>query len=118
MYQEHILEHYGSPYHRGACLEPTHVGHAVSDVCGDEVHLELRCAEHRVVDIWWTGEGCCFSQGAASMLVQHFQGRTLEDVEAFNEGDMIQLFGVEDLGQRRSCVLTAFTALKNLEKPG
>jgi nitrogen fixation NifU-like protein len=85
-------------------------------VCGDEVHIELHVSSWGIIGrFYWTGEGCCFSQAAASMLAEHFQYLGLDDVEAFTEEDMFKLFAAGVPTARRGCVLTAFHALKHLE---
>ncbi len=116
-YEDHVLEHYAEPFHHGE--NPcgyTHRGAHRSDVCGDEVHIELHVSSWGIISrFYWTGEGCCFSQAAASMLAEYFEHRTLEEVEAFTKEDMLNLFAADVSRARLGCVLTAFHALKHLE---
>lgn len=116
-YEYHVLKHYDEPYHKGenpcGC---THRGAHRSTVCGDEVHIELHVSSWGIISrFYWTGEGCCFSQAAASMLAKHFEHLALEEVKAFTEVDMLNLFAAEVSPVRKGCVLTAFCALKHLE---
>lgn len=117
-YEDHVLQHYSEPFHYGE--NPcgfTHRGDYVGDVCGDEVTVELHVSAWGIISrFFWTGDGCCFSQAAASMLAEYFEHRELEDVEEFTEGDMLRLFAAEVPNARRGCVLTAYHALKQLEK--
>lgn len=117
-YEDHVLKHYANPYHHGE--NPcgfTHVSEYVGDVCGDEVRIELYVSSWGIISrFYWTGEGCCFSQAAASMLAEHFEHQSLDFVAKFTEGDMIKLFVAEVPEPRRGCVLTAFHALKKLEQ--
>jgi len=116
-YEEHVLKHYGEPYHQGE--NPcgfTHVGQHVGDICGDAIRVELHVSAWGIISrFYWTGEGCCFSQAAASMLAEHFEHRELAEIETFTAEDMFKLFAAEIPVNRKSCVLTAFQALKNLE---
>ena len=118
MYEEHVLSHYGEPYHKGAIPPgdlPAHAAGDRSDICGDEVHYEVRIGpDGRIQDIYWTGDGCCFSQAAASMLAKHFDGKTIDDVQTFTEGDMLKLFRAECSAQRKGCVLVSLNALKQI----
>jgi nitrogen fixation NifU-like protein len=117
MYEDRVLEHYANPFHQGE--NPcgyTHRGAHRGDACGDEVHLELFVSSWGIISrFYWTGEGCCFSQAAASMLARRFELVDLGDVEDFTEEDMFNLFAAEVPSARKGCVLTAFHALKHLE---
>ena len=116
-YEDRVLQHYANPFHEGE--NPcgyTHSASYESDACGDEIRVELHVSAWGIISrFYWTGEGCCFSQAAASMLAGHFEHKELEAVEQFTEEDMIKLFAVEIPDPRLGCVLTAFHALKNLE---
>lgn len=116
-YEEHVLKHYAKPYHRGenpcGC---THHGTHQGDACGDEIHVELHISAWDIISqFYWTGEGCCFSQAAASMLAEYFERRGLKEVEAFTKEEMLKMFAAEVPSARIDCVLTAFHALKHLE---
>ena len=116
-YEDYVLKHYAEPYHCGenpcGC---THRGAHRSELCGDEIHIELHVSSWGIISrFYWTGEGCCFSQAAASMLAKHFEHRALEEVEAFTEEDMLKMFAADVSQARLGCVLTAFHALKHLE---
>jgi nitrogen fixation NifU-like protein len=117
MYEEHVLSHYQDPYHKATSpIGPTHTLNSVGDVCGDEVTIELRLDDDRIAEIWWTGEGCCFSQAAASMVCEHFHGKMLDDVRHFDQDDMMDLFRAEVSNSRLGCVLVAYNALKEILK--
>jgi nitrogen fixation NifU-like protein len=115
-YEQHVLQHYGDPYHKGdSPVPPTHTLSSASDVCGDEVTFKLRITDGHITDIWWTGDGCCFSQAAASMVAEQFDGKTIRDVRAFTTDDMLSLFQANVSTSRLGCVLVAFNALRQLE---
>ena len=42
IYQEHIMDHYEDPYHRGSCPDPTHAHEDDNPLCGDVISVELR----------------------------------------------------------------------------
>ncbi len=66
IYQERILEHYESPYHKGKCSECTHCHEDKNPLCGDVVRMELRIIDGgKIREIYFDGEGCCISQAAA-----------------------------------------------------
>lgn len=138
--EERVIEHYSKPYHRhippkangfyrlfrgrgrGRSDGPLgRGGKAKNELCGDWIHCWVRVTsddEHyRIVGIWWEGGGCCFSQAAASMLAEHVEARRTEEVRAFTQDDMLDLFQVNIDPERTQCVMVAFHALQNaLEK--
>ena len=106
IYQEHILEHYEEPYHRGHCPRATHAHEDDNPLCGDYVRVELHIDPQGVIrDAYFTGQGCCISQAAASMLMEHIEGKTVQQVEQFRAQDMLELFGVRLTPNRQKCCL-------------
>ncbi len=120
MYEDHVLEHYKKPYHKGplpAGPLPVYIGKSVSDVCGDRVEIQACIANGVIDDICWQGDGCCFSQAAASMLMQYLDQKTIAEIKQFTENDMFALFKAECPKIRRGCVLVAYHALQNVLYP-
>ena len=75
LYQEHILDHYEDPYHRGHCQHCTHAHEDDNPLCGDVVRMELELLDNgQIKNVYFDGDGCCISQAAASMLVEKFDG--------------------------------------------
>jgi NifU-like protein involved in Fe-S cluster formation len=124
--EERVIEHYSKPYHRHIPPKANgfyHLlrGKASNKLCGDWIHCWVRVTsddeQYRVVGVWWEGGGCCFSQAAASMLAEHVEARRTEEVRAFTQDDMLDLFRADIDPERTQCVMVAFHALQNaLEK--
>ena len=113
IYQEHILEHYEEPYHRGHCPRATHAHEDDNPLCGDFIHVELHIDPQGVVrEAYFDGEGCCISQAAASMLMEAVEGKTVEEVEQFRAEDMLRLFGVRLTPNRQRCCLLSWKVLQ------
>ena len=113
IYQEHILDHYESPYHRGHCPDPTHVDEGDNPLCGDVVRIELRVDDEGIVrEAWFDGDGCCISQSAASMLVESVEGKPVDQVRRFSAEDMLNLFGVRLTPNRQKCCLLSWRVLQ------
>lgn len=113
IYQEHILDHYEDPYHRGHCPGVTHVHEDDNPLCGDVVRIELRVSpEGRIEDAWFDGDGCCISQAAASMLVEKVAGRTVDEVRNFSAQDMLDLFQARLTPNRQKCCLLSWRVLQ------
>ena len=78
VYQEHILDHYEDPYHRGSCDGATHENEDDNPLCGDVIRVQLQIDdERRVRAAWFDGDGCCISQASASMLMEKIEGKRL-----------------------------------------
>jgi nitrogen fixation NifU-like protein len=114
LYQEHILDHYEDPYHRGHVAGATHAHEDDNPLCGDVVRIELALKPDGKIDqIYFDGDGCCISQAAASMLVEHFDQHTLEEVKSFSAEDMLKLFGAKLTPNRQKCCLLSWRVLQS-----
>ncbi len=114
IYQERILDHYEDPYHRGHCDRATHQHHGKNPLCGDVIQIELALGDEGAIDeIYFEGEGCRISQSAASILAEHFDNKTVEEVKAFSARDMLALFGPRLSVLRQKCCLLSWQVLQS-----
>jgi nitrogen fixation NifU-like protein len=114
LYQDHILDHYESPYHRGHCARCTHAHQDDNPLCGDVVRMELQIDEQGTLrEVFFDGDGCCISQAAASMIAEKFEGSTVEEVKKFTANDMLDLFGVRLTPNRQKCCLLPWRVLQS-----
>ncbi len=112
-YRERILDHYQHPRHWGHLMAPDRVGEAENPLCGDRVRVELRLnGAGTVAEAAFTGEGCVIALAAASMLMEHIQGRPLEELRRLGETDVVQWLGMDLRPARRACARVALEALK------
>ena len=113
LYQEHILDHYESPHHRGHCEHMTHADEGDNPLCGDIIRIELRVdSDGRVAEAWFSGDGCCISQAAASMLVEAVEGKPVDEVKQLTAEDMLRLFGARLTPNRQKCCLLSWRVLQ------
>ena len=108
---ERLLDQLDRPYHRGRLPEPTQAVEIANPICGDQVRLEVCIADGRVSEAWFTGQGCVISQASASLLTQHVEGKSLDELRAFQEPDMLRLVGVRLTPNRQRCALLSWSAL-------
>jgi nitrogen fixation NifU-like protein len=114
IYQEHILDHFEDPYHRGRCEHCTHRHEDDNPLCGDVVGIELNIDEGgNFREIYFDGDGCCISQAAASMLVEKFDGKSVGDLKRFTAEEMLDLFGVKLTPNRQKCCLLPWRVLQS-----
>lgn len=113
IYEEHVLDHYEDPYHRGPLARATHAHEANNPLCGDVVHIDLRLSdEGRVEEAWFEGKGCVISQASASMLMEQIEGKTLDELNRFSAQDMLELFGPKLTPNRQKCCLLSWRVLQ------
>ncbi|MGD0653605.1 MAG: iron-sulfur cluster assembly scaffold protein [Thermoguttaceae bacterium] len=113
LYQEHILDHYEDPFHRGNCPKCTHAHEDDNPLCGDVIRMELQIdGKGTMKEVYFNGDGCCISQAAASMLVEKFNGRHVDEVKKFTANDMLQLFGARLTPNRQKCCLLSWRVLQ------
>jgi nitrogen fixation protein NifU and related proteins len=115
LYDDHILDHYESPYHRGHLDSPTIAHEDENPLCGDQVHLELLVDQNdRIKEAWFDGHGCAISQAAASILTKEIEGKTLDELREFQAKEMLDLLKVRLTASRQKCGLLSFKILKTM----
>ncbi|MDH3719635.1 MAG: iron-sulfur cluster assembly scaffold protein [Planctomycetota bacterium] len=114
IYQEHILDHYEDPFHRGQLDHPTHRHEDDNPLCGDVIAVELVIDDDGTIrQAYFDGDGCCISQASASMLMERFDGKTIDEVKQFSAEDMLQLFGAKLTPNRQKCCLLSWKVLQS-----
>jgi nitrogen fixation NifU-like protein len=114
LYDDHILDHYESPYHKGR-LEAASCSHSDRNpICGDQVTLQLRFEGDKVAECYFDGKGCAISQAAASILCEAVEGKSLSELQTLQAKDMLSLLKVPLTASRQKCGLLAFKVLKTL----
>ncbi len=113
IYQEHILDHYEDPYHRGHCQQATHSHEDDNPLCGDVIRVELQIGQDgRITSAWFNGDGCCISQASASMLMEKIEGKTVDEIKQFSAPDMLNLFGARLTPNRQKCCLLSWRVVQ------
>ncbi len=114
LYQEHVLDHYEDPFHRGKLGGATHVHEDKNPLCGDVIKIELQLnGEGKIEDLYFTGEGCVISQASASMLLERMYGKTIEELKQFSASDMLELYGPRLTPNRQKCCLLSWKVLQS-----
>jgi nitrogen fixation protein NifU and related proteins len=115
IYDDHILDHFECPYHRGHLDRPTCSHSDRNPICGDQVTVELLVDENdRVKQAYFDGKGCAISQAAASILCEAIEGKSLDELRDFQAKDMLDLLKVQLTASRQKCGLLGFKVLKTM----
>lgn len=113
IYQEHILDHYEDPFHRGRLAGCTHSHEEKNPLCGDVIRVDLKLGEDgKIEDCYFSGDGCVISQASASMLLEELYGKTLDDLKEFSAEDMLKLYGARLTPNRQKCCLLGWRAIQ------
>jgi nitrogen fixation protein NifU and related proteins len=114
LYQEHILDHYEDPFHRGHLPAATHAHEDNNPLCGDVVRIELALDDAgHISDAYFTGQGCVISQASASMLLEEMVGKSVDDIKHFSAEDMLKLYGARLTPNRQKCCLLSWKVLQS-----
>ena len=109
MYRQQILDHYKNPRNYGEIEEPTftHVGE--NPMCGDTIEMDvvLDDDEETIEGVAFRGDGCAISQASASMLSEKLAGMPVEDLQAMDRDDIVDMLGVEISAMRVKCAVLA-----------
>lgn len=112
LYAEEILDHYKHPRHFGHLEHPTLTYHDSNPFCGDEITLELKIEDDRVVDAAFSGHGCAISRASASMMTDEIIGKELGELKGWSKEEILDLLGIEVGPVRMKCALLPLKAMK------
>jgi len=112
LFRENILDHYQHPRCHGTLDDATVTYEDANPLCGDRIRMDVRVAGGRIEKVRFSGHGCSISQAAASMLCEHVEGRTLDEVKNLTREDVLDMLGIELGPVRLKCALLALKTLK------
>jgi len=107
MYRQQILDHYRNPRNYGELSDPTFSHTGENPSCGDEIRVDVALDDGVIERVSFTGDGCAISQAAASMLTGELVGMTVDELEALDRDDVLDLLGVEVTPMRVKCAVLA-----------
>lgn len=81
IYQQTILEYSRRKDLNKEIEDPTYVERGHNPNCGDDLTLELKLENNRIVDAGFIGSGCAISTASMAMLIDIVKGGTLEEAK-------------------------------------
>ena len=112
LYREAIIDYYKHPRRKGHLENPDIQYHDHNPFCGDQITIELKIADGKVVDAAFDGRGCAISQATASMLVEDVMGKSLDELKALDKEYILDMLGIELGPTRLKCALLSLKVLK------
>ena len=109
MYRQQILDHYKNPRNYGEMDDPTFSHTGENPSCGDTLTVDVRLADdgETIESVAFSGDGCAISQASASMLSERMRGMTLDELEAMDTDDVVEMLGVDISPMRIKCAVLA-----------
>jgi nitrogen fixation NifU-like protein len=112
LYRDNIIDHYQNPRNYGTLADPDISYEDSNPVCGDEIRLDLKIQDGRVIDARFSGHGCSISQASASMLTEDIIGKSLEEVKQIDKQYLLDMLGIPLGPVRLKCALLSLKVLK------
>jgi nitrogen fixation NifU-like protein len=114
LFTDNFLEHYESPRHYGPISDADVILRGTNPGCGDVITIYLKVDEGEIAEkIQFEGEGCTISQGAASILLEMVQDKSLAEIQAIDYNALIDLLGRAVVLSRVRCATLGLSTLKN-----
>ena len=111
LYKQQILQHYRHPLNQGILEDAAIDFYEVNPLCGDEIHLTLQMHDGIALDVKFLGKGCAISQSAASLMTEHFKGKTLDALKQLTQADALKILGIHVGPARIKCATLILKAL-------
>lgn len=113
IYTDLIMEHSTNSSNRKQIEKPTSsmLGHNPN--CGDEIKLELKIENNKIIDMAFTGHGCAISQSSTSIMIDTLRGKTIEEAKKIIE-IFIKMIKRENISEEEKKLLGDGIAFENI----
>jgi nitrogen fixation NifU-like protein len=78
-YNEILTEHNMNPTHKHELPDANFSLEGINPSCGDDIVLNLKVEDGKIVDGAFTGDGCAISQASADMMLDLIIGKSKEE---------------------------------------
>lgn len=112
LYREAILDHYRHPRRKGQLDQPDIHYHDTNPFCGDEITIDLKVQDGKIVDAAFEGQGCAISQATASMIMEDIVGMDVEELKNWDRDYILEMLGIEIGPVRLKCAMLPLKVLK------
>ena len=92
-YNEILTDHNLHPMHKHALPDANMQLEGVNPSCGDDIILNLKVEDGKIMDGSFTGDGCAISQASADIMLDLIIGREVEEAEKLKEGFLHMIKG-------------------------
>ena len=92
-YNEILTDHNLHPMHKHELADANMQLEGVNPSCGDDIILNLKVEDGKIVDGSFTGDGCAISQASADIMLDLIIGREVEEAERLKESFLHMITG-------------------------
>lgn len=92
-YNEILTDHNLHPMHKHELADANMQLEGVNPSCGDDIILNLKVEDGKIVDGSFTGDGCAISQASADIMLDLIIGREIEEAERLKESFLHMIKG-------------------------
>ena len=92
-YNEILTDHNLHPMHKHELADANMQLEGVNPSCGDDIILNLKVEDGKIVDGSFTGDGCAISQASADIMPDLIIGREVEEAERLKESFLHMIKG-------------------------
>lgn len=92
-YNEILTDHNLHPMHKHVLPDANMQLEGVNPSCGDDIILNLKVEDGKIVDGSFTGDGCAISQASADIMLDLIIGREVEEAERLKESFLHMIKG-------------------------
>jgi nitrogen fixation NifU-like protein len=114
LYKEELLEIYSEKPNYGKLKNKTHELKLRNPICDDEITLELKIKNGKIIDAKFYGVNCFVTTVSSSVLTEKIKGMKVEDALKLTKKDIDEWLGIKITPGRIRCELLALDALKKL----
>ena len=109
-YNDLVVDHFTNPRNVGELENPDGEATIGDPSCGDQMKVEIKVDNHKIVDIKFKSYGCPGAIATSSMMTELAKGKSLVEARKLTDDDVvIALGGVTE--RKRHCSLMGVTGL-------
>ena len=93
LYTQTVMDHFMHPRNVGEIADADGVGEVGNAKCGDIMKMYLKIKDNRIEDVKFETFGCGSAIASSSIATEMIKGRTLEDVLALTNQEVVDALG-------------------------
>lgn len=114
LYRERLVEIYANKKHFGNLERATHKSLMKNPLCDDEIVVELKVENGKIINARFHGKACFVSMISAEVLMENIIGMKIEELVDLRKEDIDKFLGTEVVSTRTGCEVFPLDVLKSI----